>query len=157
MGTKYENDVVAWSNEQAQLIRGGKFALLDLEHIAEEIEDVGKAEQRELASRMAELLAHLLKWEYQPERQGSSWKISIKKQRAGIDRRLKKTPSLKPMLQDADWIEDIWDDALKMASKETGIEVDKFPLDCQWKLTEVVQPEWLPAMLLEKKKSGQER
>ena len=42
MGTKYETDVVAWANEQAQLIRDRKFALLDLEHIAEEIEDVGK-------------------------------------------------------------------------------------------------------------------
>lgn len=61
MNTRYEADVVAWANQQARLIRAGRFDLLDLEHIAEEIEDVGKSEQRELARRMAVLLAHF-KW-----------------------------------------------------------------------------------------------
>ena len=49
MTTCYDIDIVAWANEQARLIRAGRFDLLDLEHIAEEIEDVGKSEQRELA------------------------------------------------------------------------------------------------------------
>lgn len=70
--TRYETDIVAWANEQAQLVRAGQFELLDLEHIAEEIEDVGKSEQRELASRMTLLIAHLLKWQFQPERRGRS-------------------------------------------------------------------------------------
>ena len=73
MNTNYETDVVAWANEQARLIRAGKFDQLDLEHLAEEIEDVGKSEQRELASRMAVLLMHLLKWKFQPERRSKSW------------------------------------------------------------------------------------
>ena len=37
--TSYETDIAAWANEQAQLVRAGRFELLDLEHIAEEIED----------------------------------------------------------------------------------------------------------------------
>ena len=65
--TSYESDIVAWAHEQAALIRAGRFEYLDLANIAEEIEDVGKSEQREIASRMAVLLMHLLKWEYQPE------------------------------------------------------------------------------------------
>ena len=52
MGTDYETDVVAWASEQARLIRAGRFDLVDREHIAEEIEDVGKSEQRELATRI---------------------------------------------------------------------------------------------------------
>lgn len=72
MGTSYEVDVVAWASEQAALLRAGKLSDIDIRHIAEEIEDVGKSEQRELASRMAVLLAHLLKWQYQPGRRGSS-------------------------------------------------------------------------------------
>ena len=76
MTTSYDIDVVAWSNEQAQLIRGDKFDQLDLEHVAEEIEDVGKSEQRELANRMSVLLGHLLKWaflsEHEPELRSSS-------------------------------------------------------------------------------------
>ena len=70
---RYETDVLAWSNEQARLLRASLFGLLDLEHIAEKIEDVGKGEQRELASRLALLMAHLLRWHYQPERQSASW------------------------------------------------------------------------------------
>ena len=50
MNTRYEADVVAWASEQARLIRAGQFDQLDLAHIAEEIEDMGKGEQRELAA-----------------------------------------------------------------------------------------------------------
>jgi len=99
----YETDIVAWSNEQAQLLRAGLFSYLDVEHIAEEIEDVGKSERRELRNRMTLLLVHLLKWQYQPERRGSNWRRTIKAQRRGIIDCLKETPSLKPDLQDIQW------------------------------------------------------
>ncbi len=68
----YDADIVAWSEQQAHWLRAGALDRLDLEHLAEEIEDVGKSEQRELASRLSLLLAHLLKWQFQPERRGSS-------------------------------------------------------------------------------------
>jgi hypothetical protein len=99
MGIAYEKDIVAWANEQASFIRAGRFELLDLEHIAEEIEDVGKSEQRELENRMAILLAHLLKWQYQPARRGASWQKTIKVQRTQVNRRIQKTPSFKHTLQ----------------------------------------------------------
>jgi hypothetical protein len=63
----YDQDVILWSQEQARLLRARRFAELDIEHLADEIEDVGKSEKRDLASRMAVLLAHLLKWKSQPE------------------------------------------------------------------------------------------
>ena len=121
MGIAYEKDIVAWANEQANFIRSGRFDLLDLEHIAEEIEDVGKSEQRELENRMAILLAHLLKWQYQPARRGASWQKTIKVQRTQVNRRIQKTPSFKHTLQDTEWWEDTWGDAITQASKETGI------------------------------------
>ena len=55
----YDQDIVAWANQQAEALRTGHFAQLDLEHLAEEIEDVGKSEQRELMSRMAILIGHV--------------------------------------------------------------------------------------------------
>lgn len=66
--TNYEDDVIAWAKEQAQFLRKGRIDLLDIEHLAEEIEDVGKSEQRALATRMAMLLAHLVEWQLQPPR-----------------------------------------------------------------------------------------
>lgn len=96
MPVGYDQDVVAWAAEQARLIREGRFDQLDIEHIADEIEDVGKSEQRELASRMAILLAHLLKWQVRPALRGASWDRMIREQRKQVLRRLKRTPSLRP-------------------------------------------------------------
>lgn len=145
MGTAYETDVIAWANEQAALLRSGQLSAIDIENIAEEILDVGKSEQRELESRMAVLLAHLLKWKFQPERRGSSWEETIDTQRSRIERRLRKTPSLKASLSDADWWADAWDDAMDEASKETGISRKTFPKNCSWTVEEILTDGWLPA------------
>ena len=142
MATTYENDIVAWAKEQAYLLRSGKLSTLDIEHIAEEIEDVGKSEQRELASRMAVLLAHLLKWQYQPGRQSSSWQRTIKEQRKAVLRRLKNTPSLKTSIQDKEWFEDAWGDAVSIAIHETGM--DCFPEFCPWTIVNILSEDWLP-------------
>lgn len=144
MGTSYEKDVVAWAKEQAALLREGKFSALDIEHIAEEIEDVGKSEQRELASRMAVLLAHLLKWQCQPERRGASWQTTLRIQRAAIERRLNNTASLRPMLSDNDWISDMWGDACQQAAAEMEIGVALLPETCPWSLEQAMNPEFLP-------------
>ncbi len=138
----YATDIVAWSREQARWLKAGRFDQLDLEHLAEEIEDVGKSEQRELASRMAVLLAHLLKWERQPDRRGASWEVTIRNQRKGIIRRLNKTPSLKTDLQDEDWWEGVWEDATAQAAEETGL--SSFPEHCSWSAEQVLGLDWLP-------------
>lgn len=62
----YERDFFAWANQQAALLRAGQFAEADIEHIAEEIESMGRSEKRELLSWLATLLMHLLKWQAQP-------------------------------------------------------------------------------------------
>ncbi|QEP45075.1 DUF29 domain-containing protein [Ectothiorhodospiraceae bacterium BW-2] len=138
----YEQDVLEWANEQAQLLRDRQFELLDIEHLAEEIEDVGKSEQRELASRMAALIAHLLKWEYQPERRGKSWLRTIQTQRRAIALHLKEVPSLKPRLADPDWLDKVWNDAVSIAVNETGIA--DFPELFCWQMDELLGDDWLP-------------
>lgn len=143
MNTSYETDVIAWANEQAQLIRTGRFDQLDLAHIADEIEDVGKSEQRDLAHKMSILLMHLLKWEFQPELRCNSWVLAIREQRRSIQRRLLKTPSLSNSLDEFDWLEDVWLDARNHATRETGIEFDSFPGVCPWKMQEVLREDWL--------------
>ena len=142
MGTRYEQDVVAWANEQAALLRSGNLSAIDIEHIAEEIEDVGKSEQRELANRMAVLMAHLLKWQFQSGRRCSSWEITINVQRRAVCRLLKQMPSLKPMLTDNDWIEAMWGDATDIASRETGI--GNFPETCQWSMEQLLLQAFFP-------------
>jgi len=140
--TRYEDDIVAWASEQARLLREGRFDLLDIAHLAEEIEDVGKSEQRELANRMALLLAHLLKWQLQGGRRGASWQITIRNQRRGIVRRLQETPSLRPKLDDPDWWAGVWDDATAQTAEETGL--SDFPDTCPWTPIQTLDPGWLP-------------
>ncbi|MDR0843012.1 MAG: DUF29 domain-containing protein [Acidobacteriota bacterium] len=142
MQTNYETDVIAWANEQAALLRSGKFSDLDLEHIADEVEDVGKSEQRELANRMALLLAHLLKWQFQPERRGNSWLSTIKVQRKALVTRIKKTPSLKVVLTDEAWLAEAWADAVLKAMEETRRDV--FPEACPWTMERVLSDDFLP-------------
>lgn len=134
--TTYIKDIVAWSIEQAQFIQTGQFDRLDLEHIADEIADVGKSEARELSSRMAVLICHLLKAYYQPERLGASWQSTIKEQRKRILIRLAKTPSLKTFFINDDRLGDAYLDAKLMAEKETGLAC--FPAECPWTFEQLV-------------------
>ena len=139
----YDEDIHAWSQEQAQLIRAGRFDLVDRKHVAEEIEDVGKSEQRELASRMAVLMAHLLKWRYQPERRGASWERTIKAQRKELAYHLDETPSLRPKLIEPRWLDMVWARAVAQAVSETDL--DCFPETCPWTMDdEILNPTWLP-------------
>jgi hypothetical protein len=140
----YEADIVAWADEQARLLRAGRFDALDIGHLADEIEDVGKSEQRELSSRMAVLVAHLLKWRCQPERRGSSWEVTIRSQRDSVARRLRKTPSLKASLADADWWADVWGDALADAVRETGLGRERFPEGCPWTAEQILDAGFWP-------------
>src|SRR5271169_5894026 len=82
--TSYDKDVIRWSQKQARLLRAGRFTELDVEHLTDEIEDVGKSEKRELANRMAVLMAHLLKWSRQPENRSKSWRATIVVQRKRV-------------------------------------------------------------------------
>lgn len=140
--TRYEDDVAAWAEEQARLLREGRLDLLDIAHLAEEIEDVGKSEQREFANHMTLLLAHLLRWQLQPGRRGASWQITIRNQRRGIERRLGETPSLRQKLDEAGWWAGVWDDATARAAEETGL--SDFPDRCPWSASAVLDPDWLP-------------
>jgi hypothetical protein len=142
MGISYEQDVVAWANEQAALLRSGKLSAIDIEHIAEEIEDVGKSEQRELASRIAVLLAHLIKWQFQPERRSKSWSRTISIQRKDVAYLLSEAPSLRTKFNDAAWFDVVWGKSVVSASNETGL--DCFPDDCPWTMDLVLSQDFFP-------------
>jgi hypothetical protein len=142
MSTDYDADIVAWANEQAALLRGKKYSQLDIEHIADEVEDVGKSEQRELKSHMAVLLAHLLKWRFQHERRGTNWQVTIRSQRKEVLRSLSDTPSLKANLDDQEWWDIVWGRAVDLANRETGIK--DFPIAIPWSRDQILDLDYLP-------------
>lgn len=140
--TRYEADFFAWANEQAALLRAGKLSAADIEHIAEEIEDMGRAEQRELENRLKQLLLHLLKWRFQPERRGSSWQASIRIQRVEIAKHVKKNPSLKADI--AETMSDAYEVAQIAAAGETGLSEAVFPAECPWSYEQIMDAGFWP-------------
>lgn len=70
----YDTDFVAWTHQQAALLRQGRLGSLDIQNIAEEIEEIGKGVRREFLSRTVILIMHLLKWQFQPDYRGEAGK-----------------------------------------------------------------------------------
>lgn len=141
MKTSYDNDVVAWAKEQAALLRAGNLKEIDVLNIAEEIEDVGKSVQHELASRLAVLLAHLLKWKFQQRLHGNSWKRTIREQRRGIVRCLRSSPSLKHTLSNRAWLDGVWSEATQQAEQQTRL---TFPDAWIWSFSQVMDTGFFP-------------
>ncbi len=81
----YETDFYLWSYEQSELLRQRRFSELDLPNIIEEIESLGRSDKRALTSAYRVLLQHLLKWQFQPLRRGSSWLNTVSEQRRTIE------------------------------------------------------------------------
>jgi hypothetical protein len=94
----YEQDLYAWSEVQADLLRRRRFSELDLEHVVEEIEDVGGSLYREVRSRVRTIMEHLLELEHgiatEPR---AGWERTIRRERADLAEDL--TPSLRPRIE----------------------------------------------------------
>jgi hypothetical protein len=103
---------------------------------------LGASQFRELYSRYRVLLMHLLKWQYEPERQTPSWRITIRNQRDEIARLLKMSPGLKPRRR-AQML-DAYSGARADAADETGLPLERFPQACPWTLDEVESPAFWP-------------
>ena len=138
----YDRDFHAWANEQAALLRAGRLSELDLANIAEEIEDLGRGVKRELRSRLAILLLHLLKWSYQPDRQGKSWQLTIIEQREQLARLLDDNPSLRSVCDEA--LAGAYRAALLRAERETDLPGDYFPWACLWTVEQTLDPTFWP-------------
>lgn len=136
----YETDYYGWTQQQGKLLRNKDINLIDWFNIAEEIEDMGRSEKRELESRLEVLIMHLLKWQFQPNLRSRSWQLTIKEQRLRLKKLLSENPSFQSILEE---IKDkIYPLAVISAEKETGLSV--FPDTCFYSLQKILSPEFLP-------------
>jgi Domain of unknown function DUF29 len=138
----YDQDFYEWTVRNAELLRAGRASEADLEHVAEEIEDMGKRERRQLSSRLSVLVAHLLKWQAQPERRSQSWMGTIRVQRRELSDLLAEMPSLQRYL--CEHLSDAYDHAVSIAAAETNLTEDCFPDSCPFPLEAVLDPDFLP-------------
>lgn len=136
----YESDFYLWTQQQAALLRQGTLSALDVENLAEEIDDMGASRERELENRLAVLLAHLLKWIVQPERRGNSWRLTILEQRRRLARLLEKNPSLRVRLSAI--TQDVYGDAILIAAREMGKSENEVPSTMPFTLEQALGDYW---------------
>jgi hypothetical protein len=140
--TLYESDFFTWTQEQARLLRERRFHDLDLDNLIDEVESVGGSEKREIRNRLVVLIAHLLKWKFQPGGRGSSWSGTIVEQRQQILDVLSTSPSLASYQRNQ--VARMYLSARLLAAKETGIAYGIFPNECPFSENEVLDLEFYP-------------
>ena len=137
----YENDFELWLSQTINQLENQQFDQLDLEHLIEELTDLGKSNKRSLESNLIILIAHLLKLKIQqdaPEMMKGSWLDSVSEHRQRVLYDLEEIPSLKSHLETA--IAKVYPSSRKLAIKEGkrakfGVRV---PLEKEYPLGRVI-------------------
>lgn len=148
MSTAYETDFYTWTQEQAERLRQAAEKRpndptgLDWAHLADEVWELGLSLENELYHRYVVLLAHLLKWHFQPRLRGGSWRGTIKEQRRRIARLLRKNPGLKPVR--AAEFGEAYGEAFERASDETGLPDGTLPVACPYSPEQAEDPSFWP-------------
>ena len=138
----YDEDFLLWIEKTARLLRDGCVDELDIEHLAEEIEDMGSSQRLELESRLRVLLTHLLKWGWQRDQRSNSWKATAANQRAELRALFRQSPSLKSQVPKV--IAESYRDALRQASLETDLPGEKFPQRCPFTPEQILDDDFFP-------------
>jgi hypothetical protein len=131
----YEADETAWLETMSRLVARRAWADLDQPHLAEYLSDMAKRDKREVQSRLVVLLAHLLKWQYQPDKRSTSWQLTVAAQRQEL-RLLLASGTLRGHA--ADVLDVSYADAVEQAAIETRLPVESFPDVCPFTLDDVL-------------------
>lgn len=134
----YERDETAWLEAMAELARDGRAEDLDLGHLAEYLFDMARRDRREVESRLAVLLSHLLKWTHQPDHRSRGWRATVIEQRQELNR-FAGRGVLRNHAQEV--LADVYTEAVERAAAETGALRDRFPAECPYTLDELLTVE----------------
>ena len=149
--TLYDHDLQLWIEQTIDQLKNREFELIDIEHLIEELIDLGNSEKNRLKSNLKILLAHLLKLRVQfdaPDTMKGSWYSSVLEHRQRVLDNLADTPSLKGFLGEA--VEKAYTDGRKLAIKEGKLarfglqipEESKYPLSCPFSLEEILDEDF---------------
>lgn len=133
----YEQDEHAWLEQQITLMQSGKLADLDKENLIQYLTEVTIRDRRELRSRIAILLQHLLKIQIQPNCVSRSWIATIVGQQREIRILLESVPSIRTYLPQI--LPSAYQDAVRSVLKETGISIDRLPAQSPWTLEQALE------------------
>ena len=131
----YEQDETAWLEAVSELIRLGRLDEVDYPNLAEYLADMARRDRREVSSRLAVLIAHLLKWRYQPERRSGSWRETIEVQRQELAELLESGVLRNHAVE---ILAKAYAKGIRQAAAETELLESTFPTDCPESLDELL-------------------
>jgi hypothetical protein len=147
-GPRYDDDFYAWTQYQAEVLRSLKTRdnRFDREHVAEEMEDLGRSYRDAVRSQVRRILEHFLKLTYSPARDPRfEWMGSIIEARAELDDRLSST-----LRRD---IEEMLVKLYEQARKRVTVDLQKYgeekaavslPPHCPYTIDQVLEDDWYP-------------
>jgi hypothetical protein len=96
----YDTDFSLWAASQARALRDAARTAsnlpIDWGNVAEEIEALGKSQERELAARISTILLHLIKLQVSPATDPrAGWRRTVRSQRRDLARLLEGEASLR--------------------------------------------------------------
>lgn len=139
-------DFHAWLVGQAKALRERRHDAIDWQRVAEELEAMAASERRQLVSLLTNLLVHLLKWKYQPERRSGSWRASVANARRDINDVLSDSPSLKARRRE--FMRKAYERARAEAGGQMGYDQPQweavFPPACPWTFEQFMREDFWP-------------
>jgi len=142
LSTAYDIDFVAWLDQQVEWLRAGQLERLDSTNLIEELEYMSTKKKNSLKHRLRILLAHLLKYQFQPSHICGSWRGTIDTQRFRIESLLEQSPSLRHRVDAA--ITYAYPHAILLAAAETGLQPARFPAKNPYSKEQIFDRGFLP-------------
>jgi hypothetical protein len=148
--TLYETDFVAWTKEQAAELRRLRDARintrLDLDQLAEEVEDLGSEHRFAVRSFVTRAIEHLLKLEFSTATEPRAlWLRSLRNARKSAARRM--TATLRRDLEEQ--LPKLFDDArdevaFALEHYREFAALEQLPCANPYSLDQMLDPDWLP-------------
>jgi hypothetical protein len=138
----YDLDDAQWLEETVSLLKKHQFQQLDLDHLIEELEDLGREKKNAVASLLEQIIRHLLLlqyWTTEAEYNAVHWQEEIYTFRTQLGRKI--TTNLRNYLEKE--LNSIYQDALGFVKIKT-INSVVFPPDCPYSLEQLLDRSWLP-------------
>jgi hypothetical protein len=147
----YDQDFQQWLEKTINQLEQKDFNNLDIDHLIEELKDLGKSDKNALESNLVILLSHLLKLVVQadaPDTMKTSWYRSVIEHRERLLIQLENIPSLKsylPTILNSSYLK-----SRKLAIKEGklaafGIPIpneDNYPLICPFSPEQILNEDY---------------
>jgi Domain of unknown function DUF29 len=140
MADLYDTDIAAWAEHQADALRRRAANEIDWENVAEEIEDVARRDRDRIYGALVTAIAHLLKWQFQPDMRSGAWRAAVVRARDRIAKLVKDSPSVQNY--PAAVLAEAYQPAKRVAEAETG--VGGLPEVCPWTIDQVLDHSFWP-------------